>query len=280
MKSNLFGDRYRFLSTLGLIGVVIGGVWYFTKNNKKIFSSRKLNNEEIKNVLISISNELHPTLMEFSSLVSSIINPTDGESIESLNCAETVFSNAGFKDKIIKAQKEIFNNLTIHQEDFEKLVYSACKIDKEVLMLKTGIDTMYQDSLKGVYPLLPYHGLKADFRKKYPKFTQDYVLGRLSELNNEKEKGFKAIVKEIGDLSGHVINHPISGAAIPSEELSKKLEEINKQSENTVFESIESKRLFSHAIALYSREIEFAEKKKKLEKVHSDNILNIIINYK
>ncbi|EAK90286.1 hypothetical protein [Cryptosporidium parvum Iowa II] len=279
MKNDLFTDKNRFLSTLGLIGVVIGGVWYITKNNKKEISNRKLDNEEIKNLLVSISNELHPILMEFSNLVSSINIPIDINSIEFSNYSEIIFSNGGFKDKIVRAQKEVIDNLAIDQENFEKLLYSACKVDEEVLMLKLGIDRMYEDSFKGVYPLLPYFGLKADFSKKYPNFTQDHVLRRLRELNNEKEKGLKAVVKELDGLSRHVKEHPISGV-IPSEKLSKRLEEINKQSENTVFESIESKRLFSHAIALYSREVEFAEKKRILEREHCDNILNIILNYK
>ncbi|KAK9171530.1 hypothetical protein CmeUKMEL1_04025 [Cryptosporidium meleagridis] len=279
MKNDLFTDKNKFLSTLGLIGVVIGGVWYITKNNKKETSNRNLDNEEIKSLLVTISNVLHPILMEFSYLVSSINTLTDNNSIEFSNYSEIIFLNGGFKDKILRAQKEVIDNLAIDQKNFEELIYSTCKVDEEVLMLKLGIDRMYQDSFSGVYPLLPYLGLKADFSKKYPNFTQNHVLRSLKELNDEKEKGFKAIVKEVGDLSGHVKEHPISGL-IPSEKLSKILEEINKQSENTVFKSIENKRLFSHAVALYSREVEFTEKKRKLEKEHCDNILNIIINYK
>ncbi|OII74141.1 uncharacterized protein cubi_02943 [Cryptosporidium ubiquitum] len=278
MSSYLSGEKYEFLSTLGLIGVVIGGVWYMTKNNKK-FLGRKLNNEEIKNVLVSVSNELHPTLMEFSHLVSSINNPTDSLSIEFLNYAETIFSKGGFKDKIVKAQKEILNTLAIDPENFENLLYSACKVDREILMLKLGIDKMYQDSLLGVYPLLPYLGSNENFSREYPKYTKDYILNGLRKLNNEKEKGFKTIIEEIGDISEHVTKHPISGIT-PSEELSRRLKEANRRSEDTIFGSVENKRLFSHAIALYSREVEFVKKKKKLEKEHSDNILNIIINCK
>lgn len=273
MNSCLISNKYKFVSTLGLIGVVIGGVWCIT-NNKK-FSNRRLNNEEIKNALISISNKLHPILMEFSHLVSSINHPTDDSSAKFSKLVENIFLNCGFKDKIVKAQKEIVDSLAIDQDDFENLVYSVCRTDREIRILKLGIDKMYQDSLQGTYPLLPYLGLNDYFNKKYPKFTQDYVLIKLRELNNEKENGFKIIIKEIGDPFEHVIKHPISGI-IPSEELLNRLEEVNRQSEDAIFESTEQKTLFSHAIALYSRDLEFAQEKERLEKEHSDNILNII----
>lgn len=278
MNNNLFRNKYNILTALSTIGIVIGGVWYITKNNKNGFLNRKLNNEDIKSILMSISNELHPILMEFSHLVSSISSPTHNQSIEFLSNIEIIFSNGGFKDKVIDAQKHILDNWTIDEESFENLVCSACKIDEGVLMLKLGINKMYQDSLQGIYPLLPYLGLKTDFNVKYPKYTQDYILNILKELNNEKEKGFKKVVEEIGDPSEYTIKHPISGV-VPSEELSKRLEEVNNQSEDIVFESLEHKRLFSHAIALYSREEEFVQEKKKIEKEHSDKILNIIINY-
>lgn len=277
MNSNLFRGKYNILSALGTIGIVVGGVWYITKNNKNGLT-RKLNNDDIKSILISISNELHPILMEFSHLVSSISTPSHNQSVEFLNSIEIIFSNGGFKDRIIEAQKLILNDWKIDEESFQNLVYSACKIDEKVLMLKLGISKMYQDSLQGIYPLLPHLGLKADFNVKYPKYTQDYTLNLLKELNNEKERGFKKVIQEIGDPSEYAVKHPTSGI-IPSEELSKRLEEVNSQSEDIVFESIEHKRLFSHAIALYSREEEFVLGKKKIEKEHSDNILNIIINY-
>ncbi|KAJ1610703.1 hypothetical protein OIY81_862 [Cryptosporidium canis] len=278
MNGNLFRDQHRILSTLGTIGIIVGGIWYITKRNKR-YSTRTLNNEEIKTILISFSNEIHPIFMEFSHLISSIKSPDYNLSVNFLNNIESIFFDGGFRERVVNAQKLILDKWKIDEESFENLVYSACKVDEEIQMLKLGINQMYHDSLHGLYPLLPHLGLRTEFIEKYPNNTPDNILKILRALNNEKEKRFKKVFEGISEISEKSTKHPISGK-IPTDELYKRLELANNQSEDAIFESIDQKMSFSHAIALYSREEEFVREKKKIENEHSDNILNIIVNYK
>ncbi|KAF7459089.1 hypothetical protein HWI79_419 [Cryptosporidium felis] len=278
MKNSTVEKKYDFLLTLGIIGLVMSGVWYITKEKKSYSNNRAINKEEIKQILISISNDVHPIMMDLSHMILSVKKSFNSGSMEHLKNVEVILSNGGFKEKIIEAQKNVLNRWKIGEEHFERALSSICKIDEEVSLLRLGIDLMYRDSIQGIYPLLPYLGNKIDFTKNFPIYTPEYIFEIYKRLNIEKERRLRLVIDDLGDPLKYTIRGSNFGA-FPSEELSKRLEEANALSEDLILGSAEEKRIFSHAMALYSREEGFYLKRQQIEQEHSDNILNIIVNY-
>ncbi|KAH8741105.1 hypothetical protein FG386_001657 [Cryptosporidium ryanae] len=269
--------KYEHITTLGLIGVVLSVIWYLTSDKKKRYTKHNLSSDEVCDILISISNEVYPIVIELSHIVFTMKKSIEYNSNEFVKDIEVILCQGGFRDKIIHAQRKVLNNQEINEEFFEQLLVSKCKSDSKIKRLKFGLEMMYEDAVKGIYPILPYLGTHEEFTSMYPIYTHEYIFNLLKELNSDKERRFANIIEEFGDVIAHTIKDPIMGS-IPSEELSEKLQEANILSENHVIGSDENKRLFTHAISLFSREKEFLLKRVEIEQEHSENIFKIISN--
>ncbi|KAK6590508.1 hypothetical protein RS030_152334 [Cryptosporidium xiaoi] len=275
MNSGYSKKKSETITTLGLVTAALSIVWYFTRDRKKRYTRCNLTNDELCDILISISNEVYPIMIELAHLITTMRKSLEYHSEESTKDIELLLCHGGFKDKIIQAQGRVLNSWEINDECLERLLISRCKSDNRINKLKFGLELMYKDAIRGVYPILPYLGTVPEFNSKYPSYTHEYTLNLLKELNRDKERRFTSIIEELGDLVSHTIVNPTVGS-LPSVELSEKLQEVNTLSENHIIGSDEDKRLFTHAISLFSREKEFLLKRLEIEQEHSDNILNII----
>ncbi|OII75653.1 hypothetical protein cand_030830 [Cryptosporidium andersoni] len=275
------GDR-RTILTLGTVGLILGSIWYLTaekrKNTKK---SSVWTNEKVKDILKDVANNLHPLMMDLAHLASTIDKSTTekGEPLKPEHI-EALVTQGSFHNKILIAQKKVYESWDIDEDTLEELIRTMSKEDNEITLLNTGINQMYQDAIKGIMPILPYYGSQDSLSKIFPSLNGDGILDLLKKLNIEKEQRFKAVMDDIGDPLQHTINHPVAGI-LPSDHLAKQLQEANDQSEEAVLGTdVEFRRAFSHALALYSRDENFLKERQRIEQDHSNKIVNIIMDAK
>uniref|UniRef100_A0A0G4HQC3 Transmembrane protein n=1 Tax=Chromera velia CCMP2878 TaxID=1169474 RepID=A0A0G4HQC3_9ALVE len=256
---------------VGGLVVGLGVLWYLT-SERKGGRGGALSRDSLVQVLKELSRELHSVLTEVAQICVNIDKSLRAKNLQkslSQEQLEGLLMQQGIQERLEEASRRVYER---HNTDELSVASAGKKFEKdgEVKDLEDGLRTMYKDALSGTLPVMP--GLTL------PEGLTPASAMRVSiELQAEKLQRFQDVFKSLPQEERK------GGAShAPNPQLTQLLIKAAEAAETAVMER-NSKLLeagglptWQSAVALFSKDDEWREKKAKMDELHQQRVVRMM----